>query len=69
VAGTTEPVYGPDAIHPVSKQTQTTPYTILSKEDQKWITPETSCVETQTFYMHTNDGHLAFVQLIYSNVA
>jgi hypothetical protein len=69
VAGTTEPVYGPDAIHPVSKQTKTTPFTLLSKQDQKWITPETSCVETQTFYIHSDAGPFAFVQLIYSNVA
>lgn len=28
-----------------------------------------TCVETQTFYMTTDSGHLAFVQVIYSNVA
>jgi hypothetical protein len=69
VAGTAEPVYGPDAIHPVSKQTQKAPYTLLSRQDHAWLTPETSFVETQTFYVHSDAGPFAFVQVIYSNVA
>jgi hypothetical protein len=69
VAGTQEPEYGPEAIHTVSEQAKKSPYTVLSKESHKWLTPETSCVETQTFYIHTDAGPFAFVQLIYSNLA
>jgi len=69
VAGTQEPIYGPDAIQPVSKQAEATPYTELAKEDLKWITPDSSCVETQTFYIHSDAGPFAFVQIIHSNVA
>lgn len=68
VAGTQEPEYGPEAIHTVCEQAKKTPYTLLSKESYKWLTPETSCVETQTFYVHTDAGPFAFVQLIYSNL-
>ncbi|KAF2672467.1 survival factor 1 [Microthyrium microscopicum] len=67
--GTQEPVYGPEAIHSVAEQAKKTPHTVLTKPDQKWLTPWTSCVETQTFYIHSDAGHLVFVQVIYSNVA
>ncbi len=30
---------------------------------------ESTCVETQTFYLMAKTGHLAMVQVIYSNVA
>lgn len=30
---------------------------------------ESTCVETQTFYLTADSGHLAMVQVIYSNVA
>jgi hypothetical protein len=69
VAGTQEPEYGPEAIQTVTEQAKKTPYTQLGKQDQKWITPDSSCVETQTFYIHTDAGPFAFVQVIYSNVA
>jgi hypothetical protein len=67
VAGTAEPVYGPEAIQSVAKQTA--PYTLLSKQDEKWINPATSFVETQTFYLLSDAGHIGFVQTIYSNVS
>lgn len=69
VAGTQEPIYGPTAIQPVTKQTETTPYTELKKEDLKWMAMESTCVETQTFYLLADSGHLGMVQVIYSNVA
>jgi hypothetical protein len=69
VAGTQEPVYGPSAIKPVTEQAKIVPYTEITKKDEQWITPTTSCVETQVFYIHTDEGHTAFVQVIYSNVA
>ncbi|RAO69946.1 uncharacterized protein BHQ10_005958 [Talaromyces amestolkiae] len=69
VAGTQEPIYGPDAIQPVSKQAEKTPYTELKKEDLKWRAPQYTSVETQTFYMMADDGTLAWVQVIYNNIA
>ncbi|KAK2766943.1 putative cell survival pathways protein [Arachnomyces sp. PD_36] len=68
VAGTQEPIYGPEAIQPVTEQAKTTPYTELVKEDFRWKAMESSCVETQTFYMISDEGTLGMVQVIYSNV-
>lgn len=68
VAGTQEPVYGPEAFHPVTSQTETVPYTVLSKEDLKWRAMEHTCVETQTFYFTTEAGEQGWIQIIYSNV-
>jgi hypothetical protein len=67
--GTQEPIYGPEAVLPVTKQAEATPYTELTRSDHKWETPTSSCVETQTFYIFSDAGHVAFVQVIYSNVA
>ena len=69
VAGTQEPIYGPAAIQSVTEQTVTTPYTELEKDDLKWIAMESTCVETQTFYLLADSGHLGMAQVIYSNVA
>ncbi|KAI9889249.1 MAG: putative cell survival pathways protein [Vezdaea aestivalis] len=69
VAGTQEPIYGPQAIQSVAKQAEKTPYTELTKEHLKWVAMESTCVETQTFYLMADSGHLAMVQVIYSNVA
>ena len=69
VAGTQEPVYGPEAIKSVATEAETTPYTELTKEDAKWEVMESTCVETQTFYFMADNGQLAFAQVIYSNVA
>lgn len=69
VAGTQEPIYGPSAIQSVAKQAETTPYTELKREDLQWEAMNSTNVETQTFYLMADNGHLAFVQIIYSNVA
>ncbi|KAE9984350.1 hypothetical protein EG328_008835 [Venturia inaequalis] len=68
VAGTQEPIYGPTAIQPV-KSTDQVPYTEITKEDLKWKALSSTSVETQTFYFTTDSGHIAFAQVIYSNVA
>jgi hypothetical protein len=68
VAGTQEPIYGPEAIQPVTKQAEKTPYTELTKNDLKWKAPQHTCVETQTFYLMADNGALCFLQVIYSNV-
>lgn len=69
VAGTAEPIHGPEAVQPVTEQAKTTPYTELKKEDLKWIVPDSTCVETQTFYLFTDSGHMGMAQVIYSHVA
>ncbi|KAI9721961.1 MAG: putative cell survival pathways protein [Candelaria pacifica] len=69
VAGTQEPTYGPQAIRSVAKQAETTPYTELKKEDLRWAVMDSTCVETQSFYLIADSGHIGMVQVIYSNVA
>lgn len=69
VAGTQEPIYGPSAIQSVAEQAKTTPYTELAKEDLKWAAMDSTSVETQSFYLMADNGHLALAQVIYSNVA
>ena len=69
VAGTQEPIYGPSAIQSVAKQAETVPYTELKKEHMKWEAMESTCVETQTFYIMADSGHIGMAQVIYSNVA
>jgi hypothetical protein len=69
VAGTAEPIYGPEAIQPVTKQAETTPYTEISKDGIKWRTMDWTNVETQTFYVIADGGHVGMAQVIYSNVA
>jgi len=69
VAGTQEPIYGPSAIRSVATQAETTPYTELKKSDMTWTVMNSTCVETQTFYLMADNGHFAFTQVIYSNVA
>lgn len=69
VAGTQEPIYGPDAIQPVTKQAQETPYTELKKDDLKWVAMDSTSVETQTFYLMGDNGKHGMAQVIYSNVA
>ncbi|KAF2103530.1 survival factor 1 [Rhizodiscina lignyota] len=68
VAGTQEPHYGPEAIQSVEAQAKDTPYTELTKDDLKWRQLNYTNVETQTFYVFTNDGKIAMAQVIYSNV-
>ncbi|KAK1777442.1 oxidative stress survival, Svf1-like protein [Copromyces sp. CBS 386.78] len=69
VAGTKEPIYGPEAIKSVAEEAKTTPYTEATRDDLKWAAMESTCVETQCFYFMTDSGKLAFAQVIYSNVA
>jgi|TARA_R110002003_G_scaffold96_19_gene7578 hypothetical protein len=69
VAGTQEPEYGPDAIQPVGKKPGEPAYTELTKKDLKWSALEYTNVESQTFYLFTESGHLGFLQLIYNNIA
>ncbi|KAI9045210.1 survival factor 1 family protein [Aspergillus affinis] len=68
VAGTQEPIYGPDAIQSVAKQAQEVPYTELTKNDLRWRAYQYTNVETQTFYIMADNGTLVFVQIIYSNI-
>ncbi|KAK5660376.1 hypothetical protein OQA88_12917 [Cercophora sp. LCS_1] len=68
VAGTQEPIYGPSAIKSVAEEAETTPYTELTRDDLKWVALDSTCVETQSFYFMSNEGQLAFAQVIYSNV-
>ena len=69
VAGTQEPIYGPSALQSVARQANTTPYTELQKSDLRWVAMDSTCVETQTFYMMAESGHIGMAQVIYSNVA
>lgn len=69
VAGTQEPEYGPDAIRSVAQQAQQTPYTELTKDDLRWRAYQYTNVETETFYAMADNGALAMVQVIHSNIA
>ena len=69
VAGTQEPEYGPNAIQPVGKKPGEPAYTELAKKDLKWATLDYTNVETQTFYVFTDAGHVGFFQVLYNNVA
>lgn len=69
MAGTQEPIYGPSAIKSVHEEAKTTPYTELTRDDLKWQVMDSTCVETQVFYFHSDSGYVGFAQVIYSNVA
>ena len=69
VAGTAEPIYGPEAFHSVAKQESSNPSNQITKEDMRWNVLEATSVETQTFYLSADSGHHGLVQVIYSNVA
>lgn len=69
MAGTKEPIYGPEAIRSVAEDAKTTPYTELTRGDLKWAAMGSTSVETQSFYFMSDSGHLALAQVIYSNVA
>ncbi|EAW13049.1 survival factor 1 family protein [Aspergillus clavatus NRRL 1] len=69
VAGTQEPIYGPEAIQSVAQQAQHTPYTELTKDDLRWRAYQYTNVETHTFYAMADNGTLVMVQVIYSNIA
>lgn len=67
--GTQEPDYGATAIQTVTAQAEKTPYTVLTKDDLKWKAMESTNVESQTFYLISDEGKVASVQMIYNNVA
>ncbi|KAG5916996.1 putative cell survival pathways protein [Claviceps africana] len=69
VAGTQEPIYGPSAIKSVAEEATETPYTEITRDDLKWKGLESTCVETQSFYLMSDNGDIALAQVIYSNVA
>ncbi|KAK9493463.1 oxidative stress survival, Svf1-like protein [Lipomyces doorenjongii] len=70
VAGTAEPIYGPEAIHSVVDGLNgANPFSEVKKEDLEWRNLPFTNVETQTFYLTTTSGHICFVQVILSNVA
>lgn len=69
VAGTAEPIYGPEAFHSVAKTEDQNPEYEITPEDLKWQVLETTCAETATFYIESDSGYLVMVQAIYSNVA
>ncbi|QKX53206.1 uncharacterized protein TRUGW13939_00282 [Talaromyces rugulosus] len=67
--GTAEPEYGPEALQSVTAQAEKTPFTEVTKADLKWKAMQATNVETQVFYLISNDGKVASVQIIYNNVA
>jgi hypothetical protein len=69
VAGTQEPEYGPTAIQAVGQHAGEPAFSEVTKNDLKWATINSTCVETQTFYFFAESGHVGFLQVIYSNVA
>lgn len=69
MAGTQEPEYGPSAILSVAEEAKETPYTESTAADLKWTAMESTCVETQVFYISSDTGPTIFVQVIYNNVA
>lgn len=69
VAGTAEPIYGASALQSVAVQAESTPYTELTRDDLKWEAMESTSVETQSFYLMAESGHIGLAQVIYSNVA
>ncbi|KAK9458811.1 oxidative stress survival, Svf1-like protein [Lipomyces oligophaga] len=71
VAGTAEPVYGPEAFHAITEAIPegTNPYSELVREDLAWRDLSFTNVETQTFYFTLKTGHVCFAQVILSNLA
>ncbi|RYP79352.1 hypothetical protein DL769_003033 [Monosporascus sp. CRB-8-3] len=68
VVGTEEPIYGPSAIKSVAQDAKDTPYTKLTRNDMKWAALDSTCVESQSFYLAADNGNFALLQVIYSNV-
>lgn len=64
LAGTEEPIYGPEAIQPVTQHG--VQYTELQKSDLRWKQLGGTNVETQTFYFTADNGHIGIAQVIYS---
>ncbi|KAJ0294379.1 hypothetical protein CBS470a_000670 [Colletotrichum nupharicola] len=68
VAGTQEPIYGPSAIKSVAEEAKEITFTELTKDHLKWIAADSTSVETQSFYLMGDEGHIGMAQVIYSNV-
>lgn len=78
VAGTAEPEYGPEAIHPITKrclqpdsedEEPTQVYRATVDSDFNWQSPNYTNVETQTFYFTDLTAKVSgFAQIIHSNV-
>ena len=71
VAGTAEPEYGREAIHPITDTItdKSKCYRETTIEDFGWKQPTSTNVETQTFYFSClKTGYLGFAQVIHSNV-
>lgn len=66
--GLAEPEYGPSAFHSVADSVvDIQPFTETTPADFNWLHPETTNVETQTFYF-SNEIHWGFAQIIHSNI-
>ncbi|KAF3936046.1 hypothetical protein ABW20_dc0101404 [Dactylellina cionopaga] len=73
VAGTAEPIYGPEAIRTVHQHSEAhenkPQYTELTSQDLAWRNVHSGInVETQCFYIFTDDGKFGMAQVIYSVV-
>lgn len=66
--GLTDHNYGSEGVHSVAQQAKDTPYTELTKNDLAWEVMSGTNVETKTFYVVTDSGHVAMAQVIYSDV-
>lgn len=64
----TDKHHGAAALHSVKQQTTEVPFTEYTLEDDRWEIVNNTNVETKTFYMTTDGGLLALVQVIYTNV-
>lgn len=72
VAGTAEPEYGREAIHPVTDAIhagEVDVYRPTTSKDFEWATLSSTSVQTQTFYFTDLDaGIVGFAQIIHSNI-
>ncbi|KAF2166625.1 hypothetical protein M409DRAFT_66619 [Zasmidium cellare ATCC 36951] len=66
--GVSDPTYRSSAILSVAEQASETPFSELKRENQAWECIEATSVESKTFYMVSNSGKFAWVQVIYSNI-
>lgn len=71
VAGTAEPEYGREAIHPVTDSIKSGEANSreTTSQDLAWQLPSSTNVETQTFYFtDLKTGYTGFAQIIHSNL-
>ncbi|KAK4508760.1 hypothetical protein PRZ48_002499 [Zasmidium cellare] len=60
--------HGASALHSVKGQTDEVPFTLTEKQDERWNIISSTCLESKTFYMTTDTGRLALVQVQFTNV-